>query len=102
MEWHSVLRKKQSSDDDNGVYSSFLSVNEKDRLRFLYLDDISTAGILNQYTLTSDGKSERKAILNQDEKDVMLLPKSGRQVAPNEAIIPSYVNGQLRLVKITY
>jgi hypothetical protein len=32
----------------------------------------------------------------------MLLPKSGRQVAPNEAIIPSYVNGQLRLVKITY
>jgi len=102
MEWHSVLRKKQSSDDDNGVYSSFLTVNEKDRLRFLYLDDISTAGILNQYTLTSDGKSDRKAILNQEDKDVMLLPKSGRQVAPNEAVIPSYVNGMLRLVRITY
>ena len=102
MEWHSVLRKKQSSDDDNGVYSSFLTVNEKDRLRFLYLDEISAAGVLNQYTLTSDGKSDRKAVLNQEDKDVMLLPKSGRQVAPNEAVIPSYVNGLLRLVKITY
>ena len=102
MEWHSVLRKKQSSDDDNGVYSSFLSVNEKDRLRFLYLDDISTAGVLNQYTLTSDGKSDRKAVLNQEDKDVMLLPKSGRQVAPNEVVIPSFLNGMLRLVKITY
>ena len=102
VEWHSILRKKQSSDDDNGVYSSFLTVNEKDKLRFLYLDDISTAGILNQYTLTSDGKSDRKAVINQEDKDVMLLPKSGRQVAPNEAVIPSYVNGMLRLVKITY
>ncbi len=102
VDWHAVLKKKQSSDDDNGVYSSFLTVNEKDRLRFLYLDDISTAGILNQYTLTSDGKSDRKAVLNQEDKDVMLLPKSGRQVAPNEAVVPSYVNGLLRLVKITY
>ena len=102
MEWHSVMRKKQSSEDDNGVYSSFLTINEKDRLRFLYLDDISTAGILNQYTLTSDGKSDRKAVLNQEDKEVMLLPKSGRQVAPNEAIIPSYINGILRLVRITY
>ncbi len=102
MEWHSVMRKKQSSEDDNGVYSSFLTLNEKDKLRFLYLDEITTSGILNQYTLTSDGKSDRKAILNQEEKDVMLLPKSGRQVAPNEAIIPSYMNGMLKLVRITY
>jgi hypothetical protein len=102
MEWHSVMKKKQSSEDDNGVFSSFLTVNEKDKLRFLYLDDISTSGILNQYTLTSDGKADRKAVLNMEEKDVMLLPKSGRQVAPNEAVIPSYMNGALKLVKITY
>ena len=102
MEWHAVMRKKQSSEDDNGVYSSFLTLNEKDKLRFLYLDEITTSGILNQYTLTSDGKSDRKAVLNQEEKDVMLLPKSGRQIAPNEAVIPSYMNGMLKLVRITY
>jgi hypothetical protein len=102
MEWHAVMKKKQSSEDDNGVYSSFLTVNEKDRLRFLFLDDISTAGILNQYTLTSDGKTDRKAVLNQEDKDVMLLPKSGRQVSPNEAVMPSYINGMLKLVRITY
>jgi len=102
VEWHTVMKKKQSSEDDNGVYSSFLIENEKDRLRFLYLDDISTSGILNQYTLTSEGKADRKAVLNQEEKDVMLLPKSGRQVAPNEVVIPSYFNGTFKLVKITY
>jgi hypothetical protein len=102
LQWHSVMRKKQASEDDNGVYSSFLTMNEKDKLRFLYLDDISTGGILNEYTLSSEGKSERKALLNQEDKEVMLLPKTGKQVAPNEVVIPSYVNGMLRLVRITY
>ncbi len=102
LQWHAVMKKKQSSEDDNGVYSSFLAVNEKDRLRFLYLDEISLSGILNQYTLTSDGRVDRKAVMNQEDKDVMLLPKSGRQVAPNEVVMPSYLNGMLKLVKITY
>jgi hypothetical protein len=102
MEWHSVMRKKQASEDDNGVYSSFLTMNEKDDLRFLYLDDISTSGALTQYVLTSDGKSSRNVLFNQEEKEVMLLAKMGKQVAPDEVIIPSYLNGMLRLVRITF
>ncbi|MES2621259.1 MAG: hypothetical protein V4615_10435 [Bacteroidota bacterium] len=102
MEWSSVMRKKQASEDDNGVYSSFLIVNEKDKLRFIYLDDISSSGVLNEYTLTSVGKSNRQTILNQEEKDMMLLPKMGKQVSPNEVIIPSYKNGALQLAKIIF
>jgi len=102
MEWSSVMRKKQASEDDNGTYSSFLLMNEKEKLRFLYLDDISSSGTLNQYVLTSKGKYERGVIFNQEDKDVMLLPKLGKQVSPNEAVLPSYKSNSLRLVKITY
>lgn len=102
MEWHSVMRKKQSSEDDNGAYSSFLIMNEKDKVRLFYLDDISASGLLNEYILSSDGKSERNVVLNQEEKEVMLLPKLGRQISPNQVVIPSYVNGNVRWVKITF
>ncbi len=102
LDWYSVMLKKQSSEDDNGTYSSFLSVNEKDKLRFLYLDDISTSGQLVQYILTSEGKKDRSILFNQEDKEVMLLPKYGRQVSPNEAVIPSYLNGTLKLVKLTF
>jgi len=102
VEWNSVLHKKQASEDDNGAYSSFLIANEKDKLHFLFLDDISTSGELNQYVLTSDGKSKREPVLNMEEKDVMLLPKLGKQVSPNQVVIPSYKNGALRLTKITF
>lgn len=102
LEWNTVMRKKQASEDDNGAYSSFLIMNEKEKLRFLYLDDISISGTLNQYVLSSTGKYDRNAILNQEERDVMLLPKMGRQVSPAEVVIPSYKGNELKLVKITF
>lgn len=102
MEWSTVMRKKQASEDDNGAYSSLLIMNEKEKLRLLYLDDISLSGMLNQYVLTSAGTNTREAILNQEEKDVMLLAKMGKQVSPNEVVIPSYKSNALRLVKITF
>ncbi len=102
MEWSSIMRKKQSSEDDNGTYSSFLITNEKDKLRFLYLDDISTSGSLTQYVLNSGGKYDRKVVMSQEDRDIMLLPKMGRQISPNEVVLPSYKSNELRLVKITF
>lgn len=102
MDWNSVMRKKQMSEDDNGAFSSFLIMNEKDKLRLLYVDDVINAGSLNQFILNSDGTSDKKALLNQDDKDVLLLPKMGRQITPNEVVIPSYKNNVLQMVKITF
>jgi hypothetical protein len=79
-----------------------LIVNQKEQLRFVYLDDISTSGAVMQYTLKSEGKSERVCLFKQEDKDLLLLPKLGKQVSPAEVIIPSYKNGALQLVKITY
>lgn len=101
-EWSSVMRKKQASEDDNGAFSSFLIMNEKEQLRFVYLDEISAGGSLFNYVLTSRGTNTRDVLLNQEERDLLLLPKMGKQIAPNELVIPSFKNGALRLVKITF
>ena len=102
IDWSAILRKKQVSEDDNGAYSSFLIMNQKDKLRLLYLDDVTNAGALNQYILGSDGINERNTILNQEDRDIMLLPKTGKQIAPDALVLPSYKNGVLRLVKLTF
>ncbi len=102
MEWNAVLRKKQVSEDDNGAYSSFLIANRKEKLHLLYLDDISSSGILKEYVLSSQGKYEHRTVLNQEDKEVVLLPKMGKQISPNEVIIPSYISNNLRLVKLTF
>ncbi len=102
MEWHSVLRKKQASEDDNGIYSSYLMLNEKDKLHFLYLDDPTITGSLNEYSITSTGTQDKKLLTYQEEQDIMLMPKLGKQTAPDEVVLPSYKGGSLRLVKITF
>lgn len=102
LEWYNIMRKKQVSEDDNGVFSSFLVMNQKEQLRFIYLDDVSTSGGLAQYTLKSEGKSERSSLFNQEDKDLLLLPKMGKQISPAEVVIPSYKNGLLQLIKLTY
>lgn len=101
-EWNTIMRKKQVSEDDNGFYSSFMIMNEKDKLRLLYLDDAIAQASLNQFILSSEGKAERKEILNQESNDVMLLPKSGRQLSPREVLLPSYKAGELKLLKLTF
>jgi len=102
MEWSSVMRKKQVSEDDNGTYSSFLIMNEKEKLRLFYLDDVSGSGVLNEYVLSSSGKTSREVLFNQEDRDVMLLPKMGKQISPNEVVLPSYKRNELQLVKITF
>jgi hypothetical protein len=100
--WNNILRKKQISEDDNGAYSSFLIMNQKDKLRLLYLDEVSASASLNEYVLTSQGEYTKKTIASQENKDVFLLPKNGKQIAPDAVVIPSYKNGSMQLMKITY
>lgn len=100
--WNNVLRKKQISEDDNGAYSSFLIMNQKDKLRLLYLDEVSVAASLNEYVLNSQGEYTKKIIASQENKDVFLLPKNGKQISPDAVVIPSYKNGSMQLMKITY
>lgn len=101
-EWYAVMPKKQVSEDDNGAYSSFLLMNQKSHLNLLYLDEISSSGSLLNYRLSSSGQKDKKAILDQGLKEVMLLPKLGKQVSPSEIIIPSYLRNALRLLRIAY
>jgi hypothetical protein len=102
IDWNAIMRKKQVSEEDNGAYSSFLTINQNDRLRLLYLDEISTAASLNQYVLSSKGHSDRSVVFNQEEKDVAIQPKAGKQVSPNEVLLPSFLGGSFKLVKITF
>lgn len=102
IDWSAIMRKKQLSEDDDGFNSSFAFINEKDKVHFLYLDEISTSASLDAYDLNSSGTSQRVILFGQEEKDVFLIPKQGKQVAPNEVVIPSVKNGSFRLVRVQY
>lgn len=102
IEWNKIMRKKQYSEEDDGSNSSFFCSNQKEALYFIFPEEISTASDANEYILQSNGDIDKRHLFNQEDKDVFLIPKLGKQTAKNEAIIPSMKRGDLKLVRLVF
>jgi hypothetical protein len=100
--WKEVLRKRQYSQDDDAIYSSFFLFRTPARLRFLFNDEIKQENTVGGYEVTGTGYVERKTVFNTDYQRLKLRFKDGIQVANNECIVPSERNSKLNLVRIVY
>lgn len=102
LHWKKVLRKRQYSQDDDAMYSSFFLFKTSSRLRFLFNDEIKQENTVGGYEVTGSGYAERKTVFNTDYQRLKLRFKDGLQVAYNECIVPSERNNKLNLVRIKY
>lgn len=100
--WKKVLHKRQYSQDDEAIYSSFFLFKTPTRLRFLFNDEIKQENTVGGYEVTGTGYVERKTVFNTDYQKLKLRFKDGLQVAYNECIVPSERNNRLNLVRIKY
>lgn len=97
-----ILRKKQVSEEDNGRYSSFFAVNTRDKLRLLYLDEISRAGNFSEYVFDDRSDFEINSLFNSGQKDIMPIARLAVQTALDEVVVPGYKSNTYRLIKLTY
>ena len=100
--WKKVLHKRQYSQDDEAIYSSFFLLKTPAQLRFLFNDEIKQENTVGGYEVTGTGFVERKTVFNTDYQKLKLRFKDGLQVAYNECIVPSERNNRLNLVRIQY
>ncbi len=100
--WKQVLRKRQYSQDDEAMYSSYFLFRTPSRLRFLFNDEIKQENTVGGYEVTGMGHVERKTVFNTDYQRLKLRFKDGLQTAYNECIVPSERNNRLSLVRIVY
>jgi len=100
--WSNILHKKQYSQDDGGVYSSYLLLENPRSLRFLFNDEIRFENTVSEYVVNGRGEFDRNSLFNTRDLDLRLRFRDGIQVAANEVILPSEHRNKLRLVKMTY
>ncbi|MCP9234345.1 hypothetical protein [Lewinella sp. JB7] len=100
--WSNIMHKKQYSQDDNGVYSSFFLLESPSRLRFLFNDEIRFENTVSEYVLNGRGEFDRNSLFHTRDLDLRLRFRDGVQVASNELVLPSEHRNRLRLVKMTY
>jgi hypothetical protein len=102
IEWKSVIRKSQQTQDDGGFYSSFTTMITADDLYFVY--NSNDHGEINvvSHQVGSTGMTQRNVLFSADRKGVMLVPKFGKQVSSAELVIPSLKRNYLQLVKVSF
>lgn len=100
--WTNILHKKQYSQDDGGVYSSYLLMRSPSSLRFLFNDEIRFENTVSEYVMNGRGEFDRNSLFHTRDLDLRLRFRDGIQVSSNEIILPSEHRNKLRLVKMTY
>lgn len=101
-DWTKVLYKKQFSQDDEAIYSSFFIMKTPSRLRFIYNDEIKNNNTVSEYLLDPVGKIARNSLLSTEYQNMRLRFKDAIQLSSNSILVPSEKNYDLNLVKITY
>lgn len=102
IDWNSVLKKKQVSEEDEGYYSSFALLTAKGELNFIFNEEIFKKTNVINYRVNNSGMQERKNILNTDRRDLMLMPRFAKQISFNEIIVPSLDRNFVKFVKFTF
>jgi hypothetical protein len=100
--WKVVMPKKQYSQDDGGIYSSFFLFKTAGKLRFLYNDEIKYENTASQYLLSGNGLFERFSLLNTEKLDLRLRFRDALQISGDALIVPSERRNKIRLVKVRF
>jgi len=102
MHWQTILHKKQYSQDDDAIYSSFFLMKTPTSLRFIFNDEIRRENTVSEYILEGDGAYDRNSVMNTDDQEIQLRFRDAIQINSKECLIPSEFRNKLRLVKINY
>lgn len=101
-QWKTVLHKKQYSQDDEGIFSSFFVVRNSDKLRIIFNDEIKYENTCSEYLLSPLGEFDRNSLLNTAGQGLRLRFRDALQLSPTECIIPSEFRNKLKLVLIRF
>lgn len=102
MEWNSVIKKEQFS-DDNDNYLSFINFNTGGQIHFFYNQTEHKKQMLSDYSITADGTVIRNPVLRTLDMGYEFMPQFGKQVSSRQIVIPcTYHNNLICFAKIDY
>lgn len=100
--WNRVLFKKQFSQDDGGIFSSYFLMKTPSRVKLVFNDEIKNNNTVSEYLLDPIGRFNRNSLLSTDYQNLKIRFADGIQLSGSEFIAPSEKNRKLSLVKIAY
>lgn len=102
VHWLTTLPKRQYSQDDDAIFSSFFLLKTPSALRILFNDEIKYENTVSEYVVNGKGEYDRNSVLSTFNQQLQLRFQAAVQVASNALLIPSQRKNRLRLVKVAF
>ena len=100
--WKNVLHKKQYSQGDLAVFSSYFLLKTPANLRFIFNDEIKSENTVSEYVVTGSGEFERNSVLSTDDQRIQLRFAEALQVGASEFVVPSILRSKMKLIRVKY
>lgn len=101
IHWLNVIRKTQESTDDGGVYSSFLQMTTDNDLIMVYNNFGNRDNEVKYSVIDAAGRFDESRTIRTNFP-VILLPRFGKQISANEAVIPCMNKKKFSLTKVIF
>lgn len=100
VQWQTIMHKKQFSQDDSGVYSSYFLFKNPRNLRLIFNDEIKLENTVSEYVLAGTGAFNRNSILSTDNQNLRLRFRDALQISAQKMLVPSEHRGKLRIARL--
>ncbi len=96
------IKKTQSSMNDGGYYSSFVTTLSNDKIGIIYNVDVVNEGDVMLATIGTDGEVESKVLVKSMSYFVTIMPPESRQVSARSIIIPTSKDRRFCLMRLNF
>ena len=100
--WKNVLHKKQYSQGDDAIFSSYFLLKTPSNLRFIFNDEIKPENTVSEYVVKGNGEFDRNSVLSTDDQRIQLRFAEALQVGSSEFVVPSIIRSKMKLVRVEY
>ncbi|HEX7847202.1 MAG TPA: hypothetical protein VF476_15485 [Chitinophagaceae bacterium] len=101
LEWSNVMVKEQY-DDQADDHLSYILMVTGGQLHFLFNQQEKRVQLLNDYSITPDGKINRNPTLKNLDKGYEFMPRYGKQVSARQLIVPCIYRNFICFAKVDY
>jgi hypothetical protein len=102
LHWNTILYKKQYSQNDFGVYSSYFPFKTAENIKLLFNDEIKQENTISEYVLNGLGNGDRNSVMNTEGLELRLRFREGIQLDSRRFLVPSERRNRLKLVRFEY
>ena len=100
--WANVLRKKQYSQDDAAIFSSYFLQKTPSSLHLVFNDEVREENTVSEYIIQGNGDFERNSVMSTENQKLRLRFRDAIQTGSKEMLIPSERRNRLKLVRVKY